>query len=332
MLTTAIRPFSTLRSVIHKDYGIIGAGAAGMAAAIHARYEGFTVAVFESRKQNGGAFSHTPSIHNIPGHAIGISGASLSQSSIQQFEKLGGSFFSNTTIKKISKDEKGFLLQDQSGRIYKVSQVILATGVAYRKLNIESAKKLEGKGIFYEVDDTIVGEVWHQEFPLYIYGAGNSAGQAALFYSSMGAKVSLICRRSGLEATMSQYLIQRMKRFNIEIIPNSLVAEVKGKKRLSGISIQSLKTKEVTNVQTHHLFAIIGGEPSPLPELDWDKIATDVRGYVVVSGYNDSKSSFSTNIPGIYAAGDITSVGAGRILLAQAQGVSAFIESSRFFR
>lgn len=312
-----------------KDFGIIGAGAAGMAAAIHARYDGFSVSVFESRLLQGGSYSNTPLIQNLPGFPTGVSGASLSSGSIQQLEKLGGTYFSGTTIEEILRTPSHFILRDTIGRQHPVCKIILATGVAYRKLQIPGSAELEGRGIYYEVDDSILEEVNRNRSPICIYGGGNSAGQAALFYESVGAKVTLVYRSKDLTKSMSQFLIQRISRLGIDIFPSSTITRVEGHPTLSNITVKDSNTGDENKLNTHHLFAMIGGIPSPLPKLNFDTIALDERGYILVKGHSKSHTSFATSVPNIYAAGDITSIGAGRILLAQAQGVAAFVEASR---
>jgi thioredoxin reductase (NADPH) len=309
------------------DAGVIGAGAAGMSAAIHGRFDGLKVGVFEQRLLKGGSFSNTPVINNLPGYPLGVSGASLSESAIQQFQKLGGSFFAGTSIKRISKRAELFLLSDQNNNSYLTKIIILATGVAYRTLNLPKAKELEGKGIYYEVDDSICDQVTQVSNPIYIYGGGNSAGQAAVFYKSFGFRVILVHRNASLEKSMSHYLIERMSRLGCEVLANTTVTEVTGDKRLTSIKMQHLTSSETREFATNHLFVLIGGIPTPLPYVDFNFFNLDERGYVKVAGFSKDRRSFETNIPCIYAAGDITSVGAGRIQLAQAQGVQAIMEA-----
>lgn len=310
------------------DVAVIGAGAAGMSAAIHGRFDGFNVAVFEGRRLRGGSFSHTPIINNLPGYPLGISGASLSESTIQQFQKLGGSFFSERLIKKISKKEDCFILNAQNGDSYQAKTIILATGVAYRKLDLPKAKELENKGIYYEVDDTICDRIIQDKIPIYIYGGGNSAGQAAVFYRSLGSRVVLINRGDSLTKTMSQCLIDRMNGLGCEIIPNTAITSVEGEQTLTSIAATHLESNKITQFSTNHLFVLIGGIPAPLPEVDFDSLALDDRGYVKVEGYTQKMASLATSINGIFAAGDITHIGAGRIQLAQAQGVQAIIQAT----
>ncbi len=318
-----IRRFSTHTF----DVSVVGAGAAGMSAAIHGRFDGLKVGVFEQRLLKGGSFSNTPIINNLPGYPLGISGASLSESTIQQFQKLGGSFFPGTSIKKISKQAHLFLLSDQNHNSYLAKRILLATGVAYRVLNLPKAKELEGKGIYYEVDDSILDRVTELNMPIYIYGGGNSAGQAAVFYRSFGSRVVLIHRNASLEKSMSKYLIERMARLGCEILTKTALTEVVGDQRLNSIKTQNLESNETSEFATNHLFVLIGGTPAPLPHVDFGSFTLDERGYVKVAGFSEDKKSLETSIPNIYAAGDITSIGAGRIQLAQAQGVQAIMEA-----
>ncbi len=304
------------------DIAIIGAGAAGMSCAISARYEGFKISVFESRQTLGGSFSNTPLIHNLPGHPIGISGSSLSHASYQQALKLGADCNFGTSIVKISKDTKNFILYDQNNKYYLAHKIILATGVQYRRLNIEGSKTLENKGIYYEVEDALTEKI--KQMPLIIYGAGNSAGQAVMFYQSNGAKISLIFRGDNLESSMSKYLIERIKRNRVRLIPNTVITSVEGLDWLSTIKIKNQKNGIEQYIKTKYLFTMIGGIPPKLPDLDFGKLKIDARGYVVIN----SKIDFSTSVDGIYAVGDITSIGAGRIILAQAQGVMAFTQAA----
>lgn len=308
------------------DVSVIGAGAAGMSAAIHGRFDGLKVAVFEQKAVRGGSFCNTPAINNLPGYPLGVSGASLSESTIQQFQKLGGTFFPGTLIKKISKQADCFLLND----CYLTKTVVLATGVAYRTLNLPKVKELEGNGIYYEVDDSICDQLTELNTPICIYGGGNSAGQAAVFYRSFGSRVVLIHRNASLEKSMSQYLIEKMARLGCEIFARTGITEVSGDKRLKSIKTQNFESNETGEFETNHLFVLIGGIPAPLPSVDFASFTLDERGYVKVAGFSKDKTSFETSIPHIYAAGDMTSMGAGRIQLAQAQGVQAIMEAMLF--
>lgn len=311
------------------DVAVIGAGAAGMSAAIHGRFDGLNVAVFEGRRLRGGSFSNTPIINNLPGYPLGISGASLSESTIQQFQKLGGSFFPERLIKKISKKETCFILHAESGDSYQAKTIILATGVAYRKLDLPKVRELEQKGIYYEVDDSICDKIIQEKIPIYIYGGGNSAGQAAVFYRSLGARVVLINRNDSLNKTMSQCLIDRMDGLGCEIIPNTSITAVEGEQALTSIETTHLELNKKNQFATNHLFVLIGGIPAPLPEVDFDSLALDERGYVKVEGFTTQRMiSFATSINRIFAAGDITHIGAGRIQLAQAQGVQAIMQAT----
>lgn len=305
------------------DIAIIGAGAAGMSSAISARYEGFKITVFESRSSLGGSFSNTPLIHNLPGHPIGISGSSLAHASFKQALKLGADCHFGTSIVKIFKENKNFILYDQNNKYYFAQKIILATGVQYRRLDVKGSENLENKGIYYEVEDTLTKNI-NNQMPLVIYGGGNSAGQAVMFYQSNGAKISLVFRGVDLESTMSHYLTQRIKRSAVRLIPNSIISSVEGSDWLTEVKIKNQKNGKEEQIKTEHLFTMIGGIPPKLPVLDFDKLKLDQRGYVLVN----SKLDFSTSVDGIYAVGDITSVGAGRIILAQAQGVMAFVQAA----
>lgn len=309
------------------DVAIIGGGAAGMSAAIHGRFDGFKIAVFEERSSKGGNFSNTPIINNLPGYPLGISGASLSESTIQQFQKLGGRFFSSISIKEILKKDSLFLLRDQNKNIYFTKTIILATGVAYRKLGFDNETFLEGKGLYYEVDDTICNQIIEEGTSIYIYGGGNSAGQAAVFYRSLGARVVLMHRNDSLKKSMSQYLIDRMELLRCEILPNTTLKSIEGEQKLTSIKIQNLISKENKEFKTNYLFIMIGGVPKPLPKPTFSDFVLDDRGYIKVNGFLKRDTSLETNIEGIYAAGDITSIGAGRIQLAQAHGVMAIKEA-----
>ncbi len=336
IVTGFIRSFPTLR-LTHEfgrkfstqafDVSVVGAGAAGMSAAIHGRFDGLKVGVFEQRSSKGGSFCNTPIINNLPGYPLGVSGASLSESTIQQFQKLGGSFFPGTAITKISKQAHHFLLSDQNDHPYLAKTIILATGVAYRSLNLPKAKELEGKGIYYEVDDSICDKVTKLTMPICIYGGGNSAGQAAVFYRSFGSRVVLLHRNASLENSMSQYLIERMDRLGCEIFSKTAITEIIGDQRLTSIKTQNTESNETREFATNHIFVLIGGTPAHLPHVDFGSFILDERGYVKVAGFTKDKKSLETNIPHIYAAGDITSIGAGRIQLAQAQGVQAVMEA-----
>lgn len=300
-----------------KHFGIVGGGAAGMAIAINARYEGYSVMVFEKRPDIGGAYCHTPLIHNLPGFPSGISGYNLSSGSREQLLRLGGMYISNCEIIKICREMDHFVLWDQNGKTYKVYKVIITIGTTYKKLDIENSRDFEGKGIYYEPDDSLLDKLAQSENPICIYGAGNSAGQAALFYDSLGIQVYLIYRDENLYKSMSKYLITRINASDIKQFNKNQIVSLEGDKHLEAISLDNGE-----KIRTEYLFVMIGGIPPTIPKVDCGEILLSKRGYIQIN-----PPSWATNVPGIWAAGDITSVGAGRLILAQAQGVSAFIEA-----
>lgn len=302
------------------DIAILGGGAAGSAAAISALFEGASVGVFEKRGLGGGGFCHTPLINNVPGYPEGITGSDLSARTIEHIERLGGTYLPNTTINLIDKIGNTFLLGGKCKQFFSAKQVIIATGVTYRPLEVPGAKKLESRGLFYEVEDALVDTVRATHPTIGIYGAGNSAGQAALFYDKLGATVTMLLRGKDLESSMSQHLIQRIYDRKINLIPQTTITALEGSSSLTAIKTKHVTTQQETTLPMQHLFAMIGGEPPELPEIPFATLEIDHRGYIVTKDQ-------VTSVSGIHAAGDVTTEGAGRILLAQASGVSASIKA-----
>lgn len=309
------------------DVAVIGGGAAGLSAVINLRFEGYRTTLFE-RRQTGGSYSNTPLIQNVPGFPTGISGYYLSQGASQQAMKLGATCLYNTTITCILKDrEDYFNLYDQNERKFTARRIIIASGLEYRKLGLPKFEELENKGIYYEVEDKLIREISMQKLPIVIYGAGNSAGQAAIFYHSIGAKVILAFRGKDMSAHMSQHLRQRINNIGMKILPQMLISQVSGSTRLSSLTLKNIEDSTTKVVETSYLFIMIGGIPAELPKFENAELKMDARGYVKVTGSDNGQFDLSTSIPGVYAAGDITSIGAGRIILAQAQGVFASLQA-----
>lgn len=307
------------------DIGIVGGGPAGTASAVSALYEGYRVALFDKNMHGGGACKFTPEILNVPGFPRGVSGQTLSLSTLEQVQNLGGSYFQGREVKKISREGNLFILHDEKER-HIVRSVILAPGVLYKRLPVPSVEKFEHSCLYYQVEDRLVASIREASTPIHIaiIGGGNSAGQGALFYASHGAKVTLIHRNDGLFETMSRYLIQRLVEKNVTIVGGSNVIALEASPNLKAISIKHKKTLQEALIPIDFVFALIGAHPPTLPETD-SPIRRDDRGYIRIM-----PPSHMTSLPGIFAAGDATSKGAGRILLAEAQGVQAFIQAAMY--
>ena len=223
------------------DVAIIGGGPAGLAAAVYGASEGLQTIVIE-REAPGGQAGTSSRIENYLGFPNGVSGDELANRALQQARRLGAEILVTRSVKRI--DPKARQIEMDGGDVVKAKTLILATGVTWRRLAIEGFDRLSGKGIYYGAARSEVGAT--QGLDIHLVGAGNSAGQAALFFASHARTVSLIVRSNSLEKSMSQYLIEQLDgKANIEVQLGSQIHAVHGDTHLTAIEIRNSESNEV---------------------------------------------------------------------------------------
>src|SRR3954468_7619694 len=297
------------------DVVVIGAGPGGLAAAVYATSEGLSTLVVE-REAIGGQAGSSSLIRNYLGFARGISGADLAMRAHQQAWAFGARFLRMREAVELRPATSGpHTVVVSDGTEVLADAVVLATGVTYRTLPMPELAALAGAGVFYGASrweaTALAGD------DVYIVGAGNSAGQAALHLAKHARVVTMLCRGSDLSSTMSQYLrAQILGTANIDVRLRHEVVGGAGQQRLERLQIRNNETSEVTDVAAAALFILAGAEP----RTNWlpDAIERDDAGYVV-TGHGDARS-LETTAAGVFAVGDVRSGAPKRVAAAVGEG------------
>lgn len=319
----------------HKEYdlSIYGAGPAGLSAAVYAASEGLRTVLIE-RSAIGGQAGTSSLIENYMGFPDGIAGAELAERARQQAVKFGVEILLlREGVKAEFKNSKIHVdMADGKKMIAKAN--ICATGVEYRKINLENEDRFLNKGVYYGAG---ASEAFLcQDRHIFVIGGGNSAGQAAMYFSKFAEKVSMIVRGENLAASLSHYLLARIEeKVNIEVLYNSEVTQLEGDNELHGINITDSEKNTVKHYETQRLFVCIGG----VPNTEWAKdtdIIRDKNGYLLtgsdlsVSGkmadcWTLEREPFylETSVPGSFAAGDVRHGSVKRVASSVGEGAMA---------
>jgi thioredoxin reductase (NADPH) len=314
------------------DVAIIGAGPAGLAAAVYGGSEGLKTLLIE-RRAPGGQAGTSSRIENYLGFPEGLSGSNLTLRALTQATRLGAEFLSTQGVEKIEIEGNYKKLTFGDGNFVYAKSVIIATGVDYRKLPAKGADQFTGAGVYYGAAITEANAC--REKQIYVVGGGNSAGQGAVYLSQFAQKVHIVIRREDLTSTMSAYLIDQIKAIpNIEILGKTEVVEALGHENLECIVLEDIETKETRQVKADSLFIFIGTRPAT----DWlpDNILLDDKGFVETGKelrqYPQFKSIWKrqrepflleTCQPGIFAAGDVRAGAMNRVASAVGEGAMA---------
>jgi thioredoxin reductase (NADPH) len=265
------------------------------------------------------------------GFPAGVSGTELAVRSHLQALKFGALFSAPCDVAEIRRAEDGLhSVHLQDGSVANTKTVIVATGVRYRSLGVEGLSKLSGTGVYYSA--THVEALLCDERPLHVIGAGNSAGQAAMFLSRFNAKVNLIVRGSDLRKSMSSYLAERVQaNSRIHVRLHSELRAVTGADSLEQVSIENVATSETTVEDSCAVFIFIGA--TPCTDFLGDRISKDEKGFLITGAELIAKGTWSdpnrlphaleTSCPGIFAAGDCRSGTTKRVASAVGDGALA---------
>lgn len=309
------------------DLAIIGAGPAGLAAAVYGASEGLSTVAIES-EAIGGQAGTSSMIRNYLGFPRGISGMRLTQRARTQAIRFGARFFTGWPVVRVEPGHDGepHTVCTEGGDV-RARAVVVSTGVDYRRLGVESLEDLVGNGVNYGAAMAASREM--EGADVIVVGGGNSAGQAAMHLSRFARSVTLVVRRAGLESTMSSYLINEL-RFNprVEVLPSSRVVDGGGEGRLEWVELENVEDGGRHRRDVRGLFLLIGAEP----HCEWlpVDVARDARGFVLtgrdvpqdhwVDGIPPADQA--TTVPGIFAAGDIRSGSMKRVASAAGEGSS----------
>jgi thioredoxin reductase (NADPH) len=314
------------------DVVIIGAGPAGLAAAVYGASEGLKTLLIE-RKAPGGQAGTSSRIENYLGFPAGLSGADLTRRAISQAMRLGAEFLSPQSVSDIKQKDgyKTIILDDGPEIISRT--VVITTGVDYRKLEVKGVENYTGAGIYYGAATTEATACTGKE--VYVIGGGNSAGQAAMHLSKFAKNVYIIIRKDDLVATMSAYLIHQIADTpNITLVPNTEVAEAAGTNCLEELTLLNCKTQETVKKEANALYIFIGAKPYT----DWIKldIIKNNKDFIETGRELRSYEGFGkiwklkrdpflleTSCSGIFAAGDVRAGAMNRVASAVGEGSMA---------
>lgn len=305
------------------DVVIVGAGPAGLAAAVYGASEGLKTLLVD-RVGVGGQAGTSSRIENYVGFPSGISGGELVERAALQAQRLGAQITSPCTVERIEAVCDGYRLVVGDDAVLMARAVVIALGVQYRKLPLDRLEEFEGAGVYYAATE-LEANVCSPN-PVTVIGGGNSAGQAAIFLAQRGSDVTIAIRGADLTASMSSYLIDRIDAAaNITVSPFTEVVALRGDTRLTEITLRDNRTRDETRQACSGLFSFIGA----VPFTDWlaGFIELDDKGFVLTDsdlhGLAFEPLPFETSRPGVFAAGDVRARSMKRVAAAVGDGSSA---------
>jgi thioredoxin reductase (NADPH) len=310
------------------DLLVVGAGPAGLAAAVYGASEGLDVVVVEDVAIGGQAGSSSR-IENYLGFYRGVSGVELARAAMLQAVKFGTRLLSPRSVTGLSEVPGGFRVRLDDEHDVLASAVIIASGVRYRRLDLPGLADLEGRGVYYAASQLEANSVSGRN--AVVVGGANSAGQAALFLARNAGHVHVLIRRDDLRDTMSNYLAQRLTHHErITVHPCCELSAVHGSSRLSGLTWHDRARDRDVRLDAAALFLMIGADPCTtwLHDIGVD---LDAKGFVL------THDSFATSIPGLFAVGDVRADSVKRVASAVGEGsvvisaVHAYLASRRTF-
>jgi thioredoxin reductase (NADPH) len=296
------------------DLVIAGGGPAGLAAAVYGASEGLSTVLIEMEAP-GGQAGMSSRIENYLGFPSGLSGGDLARRAVAQARRFGVEILSPQQVTGVSVEGSSKIVKLSAGSDIGCKVLLIATGVAYRKLDVPGAERLQGSGVYYGSSMTEAKSCEGED--VYIVGGANSAGQAAMFFSKYARRVVMLVRSPSLSATMSQYLIDQIEKTpNIQVRTRCQVVEVHGDTHLEAVSIRCAETGETSTEQTNLLSVFIGAEPNT----DWlsGVVERDERGFILTGadlmrdgkmpkGWQLQRNPYwvESSVPGVFAAGDV---------------------------
>jgi thioredoxin reductase (NADPH) len=303
------------------DLVVVGAGPAGLAAAVYGASEGLDTLALDA-VATGGQAGTSSRIENYLGFPAGISGGELADRAVLQAEKFGAELTIPARATSLEDREDHYAIGLEDGHELRTRAVVIATGVQYRRLPIPGLEELEGTSVYYAAT-LMEAQLCHGD-PVAVVGGGNSAGQAALFLTSWAQRVRLIVREPELTVNMSRYLADRIRRDpGIEVHLHSEVRELVGQGALEALVIEDGRTGEHTRIEARALFVFIGAEP----HTGWlgGRVALDAGGYILTGfdardGDAETPLMLETSLPCVFAAGDVRSGSIKRVASAVGEG------------
>ena len=313
------------------DLVVVGAGPAGLGAAVYAASEGLRTVLVE-RQATGGQAGQSSRIENYLGFPDGVSGAQLTERARRQALKFGAELLSTREVVGLDVAGSARVVRFGDGSSIAAHTAVLATGVTYRRLEAPGLDELTGRGVFYGSAATEAPACAGEE--IYIVGGANSAGQAAVYFARFARKVHLIIRSDDLTRSMSKYLIEQLASLDaIEVHPRTEVVGGRGTEHLERLTLRDVATGQTREVDTSWLFVFIGAAP----RTEWlDVLTRDSRGFIVTGpdllvegrrppGWSLPRDPYhlESNVAGVFAAGDVRADSVKRVASAVGEGAMA---------
>jgi thioredoxin reductase (NADPH) len=314
------------------DLTIVGAGPAGLAAAVYGASEGLKTLLIDSNAP-GGQASTSSRIENYLGFPLGISGADLTNRALLQGEKFGVSMVAPRRVQSLKCETTSYGVSFDNGQSIRTRALVIATGVHYQKLPFPNSTRFDNAGVYYGATQTEARFCGGQEIG--IIGGGNSAGQAAVFLSAHAKQVHLIVRGTDLSQTMSRYLVHRIECIpNVKVWRKTEVQDFEGVQRLEGVKIQDRHSGQQILLPIKSLFVFIGAKPCT----QWlgSHVTYDEKGFIktgsLLSSEDLEKAGWKlerspglleTSLPGVFAAGDVRSGSIKRVATAVGEGATS---------
>lgn len=314
------------------DLLVVGAGPAGLAAAVYGASDGYSTALIDA-VATGGQAARTSRIENYLGFPSGISGGELIERAVLQAHKFDADILVPAEAEALRRDGDHYTVALADGSDAAGRTVILTTGVRYRRLVVPGSEHFEGSSIHYAA--TALEAHMCNQNPVAVVGGGNSAGQAAVFLADNGSRIHIVAIDDSLERNMSRYLIDQIEqRPGIEVHLEQEAVEVIGEDTIRRVKVRDLRTRQVNDLEVRALFVFIGARPCT----DWlgNTLVLDERGFVV-TGSEPGTTRYEgpwrqlereplpleTNWPGVLAAGDVRSSSVKRVASAVGEGAMA---------
>ncbi len=296
------------------DLVVVGAGPAGLAATVYGAADGLHTLLVE-REAPGGQAGRSSRIENYLGFPMGLSGNDLARRAVAQAKRFGAEILAPQEVKNVRQEGPAHMLTLADGSEVGCRALLIATGIAFRKIEVPGLDKFNGAGVYYYAP---MSEAFsYRDGAVYIVGGANSAGQAAMYFSKFAKHVIMLVRGSALSDTMSQYLEKQIAATkNIEVRLNTNVTGVEGSERCETITLKNSKTGETECVPANALLIYAGA----VPRTDWlaGKVERDALGYIISGqhlmaegkrpkGWTADRDPFylETSVPGIFVAGDV---------------------------
>ncbi len=319
----------------HYDVVIVGGGPAGLTAAVNAASEGLQTGLIEAFAP-GGQAGTSSRIENYTGFPYGVSGDDLASRALQQAKRLGAEIVVTRRVESIDPSDMTVTLD--GGDVIRTRSIVLAMGVEWRRLQLDSVDRFVGSGVYYGAAPSDARLAQGKD--MYLIGAGNSAGQAAVFFSNHARSVTLLVRGETLAESMSHYLVERIAaKANIRVETRSEIVAVHGDEQLEAIEVVDRRTGTTSRRDARVVFVLIGAEAST----DWlpQEIERDDHGFVL-TGTDATKAAqwtadrepfaLETSAPGIFAVGDIRSGSVKRVAASVGEGGVAIANVHRYLQ